>query len=78
MPELIFLICEDGAVADFVFLDFLDGFIGFGHGERLGLRFDSVAGGDVEHLADHGRAAGGAAADGAEAGDEREGVDGDR
>ena len=72
------LIGEHGAIADLVLLDLLNGFIGLGHGEGLGLRLDAVACGNVEHFADHGWAAGGAAADGAQAGDEREGVHGDR
>ena len=71
------LIGQDGAVADFAFLHFVDGLVGFFHGEELGGGFDAVAGGYVEHLAEAEGAADGAAADGALAGDEREGVDGD-
>ena len=45
------LVGKHGAVADFVLLDFFDGFVGLGHGEALGGGFDAVAGGDVEHFA---------------------------
>jgi hypothetical protein len=51
-PVLQVLVGEDGAVADFVFLDLVDGFVGAGHGEAFGGCLDVVAGGDVEHFAD--------------------------
>ena len=75
---LYLLVSQDGAVADLVLFHFLDGFVGFGHGEGLGLCHDAVAGSYVEHLAQLVGPADGAAADGALAGDEREGLEGDR
>ena len=66
------LVGKDGAVADLVFADLGDGFVGLVHGETLRDGVDVVARGDVEHLAQVVGAAGGAAGHGALAPDERE------
>jgi CheY-like chemotaxis protein len=65
---------QHGAVAHLVLLHLFDGFVGLGHGEGFGLRLHAVARGYVEHLFQAVGAAGGVAADGAHAGDERKGV----
>ena len=69
------LIGEDGAVADLVFLDAGDGFVGLLHGEALGDGLNVVSGGYVEHLVEVPGAAGGAAGDGFLACEEAEGRD---
>jgi len=72
------LVGEDGAVADLAFFDLVNGGVGLGHGEEFSLGFDAMARGNVEHLLESVWAAGGVAADGAEAADERKGMDADR